>query len=91
MTPKILLSATAVVALALSANAIVAHEEHACADARCEASSLLLQTRADEGSEAASLASPTYGTWGFDVTGMDLSVHCGVMPHSVLSNEMTYG
>jgi hypothetical protein len=35
MTPKILLSATALVGLALSANAIFAHEEHACADARC--------------------------------------------------------
>jgi putative endopeptidase len=59
MTPrKILLSATAVVALALSANTILA------------------QIRATEGS-AASLASPKYGTWGFDATGMDLSVKPG--------------
>ena len=56
---KTLLSATALVALALSANAIFA------------------QTRGDEGSEAASLVSPKYGTWGFDVTGMDLSVKPG--------------
>src|SRR6185503_19956084 len=55
MTPKILLSATALVVLTLSANAIVAQE----------------------GSEAVSLVSPKYGTWGFDVTGMDLSVKPG--------------
>jgi putative endopeptidase len=60
MTPRnILFSATAFVALALSANAILA------------------QTRASTGSEAASLASPTYGSWGFDTTGMDLSVKPG--------------
>ena len=56
---NILFSATALVALALSANAILG------------------QTRASNGSEAASLASPTYGTWGFDTTGMDLSVKPG--------------
>src|SRR4029453_14537229 len=56
---KILLSATALVALAFSANAIFA------------------QARGAEGSEAASLASPKYGTWGFDATGMDLSVKPG--------------
>src|SRR5882672_1839352 len=56
---KTLLSATALVALAVSANAIFA------------------QTGAREGSEAASLVSPKYGTWGFDVTGMDLSVKPG--------------
>ena len=55
-TPKILLSATALVALALSANT---------------------PFFAQEGSEAASLASPKYGTWGFDATGMDLSVKPG--------------
>ena len=53
ITPrKILLFATALVALALSAKAIFAQEE-------------------------ASLASPKYGTWGFDATGMDLSVKPG--------------
>src|SRR4029077_524100 len=52
---KTQLSATALVALALSRNA----------------------TLAPEGSEAASLASPKYGTWGFDATGMDLSVKPG--------------
>ena len=56
---NVLLSATALVVLALSANAIRA------------------QTRAADGSEAASLASPKYGTWGFDATGMDLSVKPG--------------
>jgi putative endopeptidase len=53
MTPRnVLLSATALLALALSANAIFAQEE-------------------------ASLASPKYGTWGFDASGMDLSVKPG--------------
>jgi putative endopeptidase len=56
---NILFSATALVALALSATAILA------------------QTRASNGSAAASLASPTYGSWGFDTTGMDLSVKPG--------------
>src|ERR1700752_662671 len=56
MTPRrILFAATALVVLALSANAMFAQE----------------------GSEAASLASPKYGTWGFDLTGMDLSVKPG--------------
>ena len=64
---NILFSATALVALALSANAIFAHEEL----------SLLSQARAAEGSEAASLSTPKYGSWGFDATGMDLSVKPG--------------
>ena len=77
MTPRNMLAATAVVALALSANAIFAHEEHACAGAGCEAPALLPQAGAGEGGEAASLASPKYGTWGFDASGMDLSVKPG--------------
>ena len=38
---------------------------------------ILAQTRPANGSEAASLASPKYGSWGFDATGMDLSVKPG--------------
>ena len=56
---KILFAATALVALAFSANAMFA------------------QTRAGEGSDAASLVSPKYGTWGFDASGMDPSVKPG--------------
>ena len=41
------------------------------------ATAILAQTRASNGSESASLASPTYGSWGFDTTGMDLSVKPG--------------
>jgi putative endopeptidase len=52
-------AAAALVALALSAHAIIA------------------QTRPADGAEAASLASPKYGTWGFDAAGMDLSVKPG--------------
>ena len=35
------------------------------------------QTRGGEGSDAPSLASPNYGTWGFDASGMDRSVKPG--------------
>src|SRR5262245_33608744 len=41
------------------------------------ANAIRAQTRAADGSEAASLASPKYGTWGFDATGMDRSVKPG--------------
>jgi putative endopeptidase len=41
------------------------------------ANGILAQARPAHASEAASLASPKYGSWGFDVTGMDLSVKPG--------------
>ena len=41
------------------------------------ANGILAQTRPANASGAASLASPKYGSWGFDVTGMDLSVKPG--------------
>jgi len=41
------------------------------------ANGILAQTRPADAREAASLASPKYGSWGFDVTGMDLSVKPG--------------
>jgi len=41
------------------------------------ASGILAQTRSADASGTASLASPKYGSWGFDVTGMDLSVKPG--------------
>ena len=59
MRCTILVSATALVATALTANVIFA------------------QTRVAEAGETGSLASPKYGTWGFDATGMDLSVKPG--------------
>jgi putative endopeptidase len=56
---KILFAATALVALALGADAMFA------------------QTRTAEGNDAVSLAPPKYGTWGFDATGIDVSVKPG--------------
>ncbi|HEU5257487.1 MAG TPA: M13-type metalloendopeptidase [Vicinamibacterales bacterium] len=41
------------------------------------ANGILAQTRPADAREAASLASPKYGSWGFDVIGMDLSVKPG--------------
>jgi len=76
-TRKFLLSAAAAGTLALAANA-QAHEEHDCADQTC--ASELLFDAADVpagGAEATSLESPRYGTWGFDLSGMDRSVKPG--------------
>jgi putative endopeptidase len=76
-TRKFLLSAAAVGTLALAANA-QAHEEHDCADQACATE--LLFDAADVpagGAEATSLESPRYGTWGFDLSGMDRSVKPG--------------
>ena len=41
------------------------------------AHAIFAQTQPTDGAEAASLASPKYGTWGFDAAGMDLSVKPG--------------
>jgi putative endopeptidase len=59
MTRKLLFAASALVALALSMNAIFA------------------QARNTDARDDVSLASPKYGSWGFDATGMDLSVKPG--------------
>ncbi|MFZ5719151.1 MAG: M13 family metallopeptidase [Pseudomonadota bacterium] len=77
-TRKILLSASAAAALAFAAGSAGAQEDHACIDATCE--SELLFEAADTGAgggAATSLASPRYGTWGFDLSGMDRSVKPG--------------
>jgi len=71
-----LLCASAVAALGFTAAANA--ETRACADAFCQ--SELLFAAADTGGAATapvSLASPKYGTWGFDKTGMDPSVKPG--------------
>lgn len=74
-TRKILLSATASAALALAANA-TAHEVHDCADAACETALLFADAPASTGA-VTSLETPKYGTWGFDLSGMDRSVKPG--------------
>lgn len=55
-----------------------AHEQHPCIDDACVMQSLLpaLAEGAAAG-DVTSLESPRYGTWGFDLSGMDTSVKPG--------------
>ncbi|TAJ72136.1 MAG: peptidase M13 [Phenylobacterium sp.] len=76
-TRKILLSAGAAAALTFAAGAALAHEEHACLDAACASELLFADTDAPTGAGEVSLASPKYGTWGFDLSGMDRGVKPG--------------
>ena len=71
-----LLCASAAAALGLAASA--AAEPRPCGDSLCQ-SELLFATADTNGAATApvSLASPKYGTWGFDKTGMDPSVKPG--------------
>ncbi|MGA0607954.1 M13 family metallopeptidase [Phenylobacterium sp. VNQ135] len=76
-TRKFLLSAAATTALACAAAAQAGEgHEHACADQACETALLFADTPAASGA-ATSLESPKYGTWGFDLSGMDRSVKPG--------------
>jgi len=76
-TRNFLLSATAAAALSV-ASAATAHETHDCADAACETALLFEAAQASAATGAAtSLESPKYGTWGFDLSGMDRSVKPG--------------
>ncbi|HEY8617237.1 M13 family metallopeptidase [Phenylobacterium sp.] len=78
VTRKILLCAAALAALSTSPALAAAGHDHACADALC-ANELLFDAAdaADTGGTTASLATPKYGTWGFDLSGMDRSVKPG--------------
>jgi putative endopeptidase len=68
---------SAAAAAALASGAALAHEAHDCADQACE-TALLFDAGAAAGASApSSLASPRYGTWGFDMSGMDRSVKPG--------------
>ena len=74
---KILLSAGAAAALMFAANGATAHD-HACADDACGIELLFAAADTPAGGEAAaSLDAPRYGTWGFDLSGMDRSVKPG--------------
>jgi len=78
-TRKILLSAGAAAALAFAAGAATAQDTHGCADAACVTELLFEAADAPAGGglDPASLATPRYGTWGFDLSGMDRSVKPG--------------
>ncbi len=77
---KFLLLAGAATTLAFashaSAQSPAAHGAHGCATATCEIE-LLFAADAPGGAAPASLASPKYGTWGFDLSGMDRTVKPG--------------
>jgi hypothetical protein len=79
---RVWFAAAAVAALSLSAFGAQAHEQHACIDDACTLQSLLPaapEGAAGEGvaGDATALASPKYGAWGFDLSGMDTSVRPG--------------
>ncbi|WP_430421042.1 M13 family metallopeptidase [Phenylobacterium sp.] len=74
-TRKILLSAAGAAALVLAAQPALA-EDRACLDDGCTMQALFEAADAPSGA-ASSLASPSYGTWGFDLSGMDRSVKPG--------------
>jgi putative endopeptidase len=78
-TRKILLSAGAAAALVFAASAASAADPRDCADAACTMELLFAAADAPSGgaAAAASLATPKYGTWGFDLSGMDRSVKPG--------------
>jgi putative endopeptidase len=77
-TRKILLSAGAAAALAFAVGAAQAEEPRACAEPACQSELPFADAATTGGAESAvSLASPKYGTWGFDLSGMDRSVKPG--------------
>lgn len=79
---RVLFGAAAFAALSLSAFGASAHEQHACIDDACVMQSILpfAVSGAASGAVAgdtASLESPRYGTWGFDISGMDTTTKPG--------------
>jgi putative endopeptidase len=76
-TRKFLLLAGVATALAFHGVGALAHETHDCAMAACETELLFAADTTGSGAAAASLASPKYGAWGYDLSGMDRSVKPG--------------
>ena len=76
---KVLFGAAAIAALSLSAFGAFAHEQHACIDDACVMQSILpfAVSGAAAAGDATSLESPRYGTWGFDISGMDTTAKPG--------------
>ena len=73
---KSLALAVSLLALAASAPAL-ANERHECIDEACSMVSISGQTAQSGGAETASVDAQRYGTWGFDLAGMDRSVKPG--------------
>ena len=72
------LGAAAAGALLMSAASASAHEHDNCLDAVCHMQSLdMLAQGAASGGAATSLESPRYGTWGYDLSGRDLTTKPG--------------
>jgi putative endopeptidase len=75
---RVWFAAAAVAALSISAFGAQAHEQHACVDDACTVQSLLPALAEGVASgDVTSLESPKYGTWGFDLSGMDTTVKPG--------------
>lgn len=75
---RVLFGAAALAALSLSAFGAQAHEQHACIDDACVMQSILpFAVSGAAAGDATSLESPRYGTWGFDVSGMDTTAKPG--------------
>jgi putative endopeptidase len=78
---RVWFAAAAMAALSLSAFGAQARDDHdhACLDQACDVQALFdtIDAPAAGGGAAVSLESPRYGTWGFDVAGMDRSVKPG--------------
>ncbi|WP_454718249.1 M13 family metallopeptidase [Caulobacter segnis] len=74
---RVLFGAAAAAALSMSAFGALAHEQHQCIDDACTVQSLLPQGVAAAADATTSLESPRYGTWGFDISGMDTSAKPG--------------
>jgi len=75
---RVWFGAAAIAALSLSAFGAQAHEEHPCVNDACTVQSLLPALAEGVASgDVTSLESPRYGTWGFDLSGMDTSVRPG--------------
>ncbi|MCA0357955.1 MAG: M13 family metallopeptidase [Proteobacteria bacterium] len=74
---KVWFGAAAFAALSLSAFGAQARDEHPCIDDACVVQSLLPSIAASASADLTSLESPRYGTWGFDISGMDTSVKPG--------------
>jgi len=75
---RVWFGAAAIAALSLSAFGAQAHEQHPCVNDACTVQSLLPALAEGVASgDVTSLESPKYGTWGFDISGMDTSVKPG--------------
>jgi putative endopeptidase len=75
-TRTFLLTAAAAGALAFASTTSAQHR-HDCLDDTCESEALFVAADTPAGGATAPLASPKYGTWGFDSSGMDRSAKPG--------------